>query len=79
MKAAIRYLNPPPLRMPTEQTPKTSGVQLRPIPWGKRDPDLGRLVCRHMVDANPPIVIPYDPFESPRLRRRLLHYRLHFF
>lgn len=34
---------------------------LRPIEWGARDPALARVVLRHMIDANPPIVIPWSP------------------
>lgn len=46
---------------------KARGVQLKPIPWGKRDPDLARVVLRHMTEANPPIVISWNPVTHPRL------------
>lgn len=46
-------------------------VQLTPIPWGKPDRDLGRLVCRHVVDVTPPIVIPCNPFTEAKTLRTL--------
>lgn len=41
---------------------------LRPIEWGTRDPALARVVLRHMVDANPPIVIPWSPLMRRPIR-----------
>lgn len=61
----------PPIRNPIASPEKSKGVQLKPIPWGKRDPDLGRLVCRHIEDANPPIFIRYNPITHSRLSRLL--------
>lgn len=56
--------------------PGTKAPQrLAPIPWGRPDRALGRLVCRHMVDANPPTVIPFNPVTGKRLQAllRTLH------
>lgn len=36
-------------------------LTLSPIPWGRKDAALSRVVLRHMVDANPPVVIPWRP------------------
>lgn len=46
-------------------------VQLTPIPWGKRDPKLARVVLQHIADFTPPTVIPYNPFTEQRTRRVL--------
>lgn len=46
-------------------------VQLTPIPWGKPDRKLARVVLQHIADFTPPTVIPYNPFAEQRVRRVL--------
>ena len=48
-----------PSRRPIE-SPATAPAQLHRIPWGKPDPALAGLVCRHLVHANPAVVIPFN-------------------
>lgn len=42
------------------RTEKCSPMRLAPIPWGKKDPKLGALVCQNIVDTMPPIVVPWS-------------------
>lgn len=44
----------------------------RKIPWGKRDRATGFAVLQHMVDANPPTVIPWS-IHTKKLKRALRH------
>lgn len=44
----------------------------RKIPWGKRDRATGFAVLSHMVDANPPTVIPWS-IHTKKLKRALRH------
>lgn len=48
-------------------------MQLTPIPWGKRDRALGKMVCQHMVDIGPVILIPFHPLKHSRLLQELGH------
>ena len=66
----------PPHRNPVpeiELIPRTP-VVLTPIAWGKRDPNLGRAICQHVVEATPPISVPFVLGLSRRLRHFLAHY-----
>lgn len=76
----VRRLNShtPPFRNPAapESVP-AKRVQLSPIPWGKRDPELGRALCRHIVDATPPIVIPVNFLTDFRVRSWLRTHGIH--
>ena len=53
-----------------------AALRLQPIPWGKPDAKLGRVLCEHMVSANPPTVITWGTHQS-RVRKLMRHYRLH--
>jgi hypothetical protein len=46
-------------------------VTLSPIPWGKPDPLLGRMLCRHIADVTPSVQIPCNPFTESKTRRSL--------
>ena len=66
----------PPMHNPSFPPGEYPGrVRLSPIAWGQRDEKLGRVVCRHLVDANPPIAIPFNPLKDRTIRRELR--RLH--
>lgn len=51
--------------------PRAAAVVLQPIPWGKRDAELARGICHHIVHATPPTVIPFDPGTDRALRSAL--------
>lgn len=52
-------------------------IQLRPIAWGQRDAVLAGMVCRHLVEATPPIQIAPNPLTNARIRRLLrMHHPL---
>jgi len=42
-------------------------VQLKPIEWGKPDPQLAKALCWHISDAPPAIVIRFNPFTHRRI------------
>jgi hypothetical protein len=46
-------------------------LTLSPIRWGERDTALAQMVCRHIVDATPPIEIPANPITHARVRAYL--------
>lgn len=43
-----------------DRTEKCSPMRLAPIPWGKRDRELGFKVLQNIVDTMPPIVVPWS-------------------
>lgn len=57
-------------------TPGRGPMKLQPIAWGKRDPALGKLVCAHLRDANPPTEIPFNPLVDGRIRNDLRKLRV---
>ena len=65
----------PPERNPIpEAAPR---LQLQPVRWGVRDEALARVVCRHLVEANPPTLIPFNPLTESRMRRTLRSLGIH--
>jgi hypothetical protein len=54
------------------RAPTGTQVQLRPIPWGRRDQALGFGVCEAIARATPPTVIPANPLLHSRLRGWML-------
>lgn len=51
--------------------PRGAAVVLRPIAWGTRDKSLAEGICRHILQATPPTVIPFDPGTDRALRSAL--------
>lgn len=49
-------------------------AKLTPIPWGKRDRELAKGICRHIVEATPPTTVPFLLGLAPKLRHFLSHY-----
>lgn len=47
-------------------------VQLAPIPWGKRDPELAKGVMQSMAATTPQPRIPFNPVNNRRLRAILI-------
>lgn len=45
-------------------------IQLTPIPWGRKDRNLGFAVCAHVRDVTPPTVIPWS-IRDPKVQRTL--------
>lgn len=43
-------------------------LQLTKVPFGKPDRELARVLCWHIADATPAIVIPFNPFTHSRVR-----------
>lgn len=70
MSAVVRSIRSEPPTQ-TRLFPRGTPVQLAPIPWGTRDPILGRHLCQHIEDTTPPTVVPFNPLTSSRLRRTL--------
>ena len=68
---AVRPVEPEPARPPVETTSERKGVQLQPIPWGEPDEHLGRILLRHIVEATPPTIVPFNPRIEHRLRSDL--------
>jgi hypothetical protein len=51
-------------------------VQLKPVPFGKPDRSLARVVCRHMAEVNAPTVIPFNPLTESKLHSLLRSLRI---
>lgn len=51
-------------------------IELKPIPWGKPDPELGRGVCRHLAEVNAPTLIPFNPLTESKLHSLLRSLRI---
>lgn len=64
---AVKATQAPAMPEPITGTP----MQLTPIAWGKRDPDLARVVLSHIESVNASIVIPYNPIRNEKVRRIL--------
>lgn len=64
-------------RSEAQPLPAADPVVLAPVPWGTRDPALARMVCEHIVEATPPIVIPFNPRSHARVRGWLVTHRIH--
>jgi hypothetical protein len=68
VKSDPPFRNPP---APEAERIAPRRLQLKPIPWGQRDRDLGRAVCWHICDATPPTVIPFNPRKHAQMKRHL--------
>lgn len=79
MNRAVRLLNLPPLRNREADVERVQPKRLvlTPVPWGKRDTETAKVVCQHIVEANPATVIPFHPMKDATLRKILRSYRIH--
>lgn len=68
----------PPERNPSYPPGEYPGpVRLTPIAWGQPNPLMGQVICRHLVDANPPITLPFNPLKDRTIRKELRRLRIH--
>jgi hypothetical protein len=79
MKPNLRSLPRPHLSDIPLPVPPRPGVQLQPIPWGKPDPKLARIVLRNIVDTTPPTIVPFNPRIEARIRSDLRKARVDHF
>lgn len=85
MNATVRMIratsHKPPFRNPTEPAamtkPSPERLRLMPIPWGKRNEQLGKALCQQIVEATPPTVIHANTITHARLRRCLRSLGIH--
>ena len=76
-RLAVRLLRPP-VKAPVFDIPHRA-LQLTPIPWGKPDPVLGRMVCQNVADTTPALVVPFNPITHTKARTRLRSYGIHHY
>lgn len=78
LRLAPRAEQTPAIRpAPPVQVMARAPLQLRPIPWGTRDRELARGVCRLVLEHTPPTVIPFDPRTHARMRKDLRSLGIH--
>jgi hypothetical protein len=66
----------PIVRVPSERVAPQRLV-LAPIAWGTRDRKLAKVVCAHVIDATPPMVVPFQPLTHRRTRAFLRSHGVH--